>query len=112
VVEDGPLKLPRRADLPAPSRDLDEAIAAALGESLAAAKQRADRPPSARQLHVGDVTTLGVPAGYILSEDDQALARPGTEFAARIGLTPVMVPGGHDSMLSRPDEVAEALLKI
>ena len=53
-----------------------------------------------------------VPAGYILSEDDRALARPGTEFAARIGLTPVMVPGGHDSMLTRPDEVTEALLKI
>jgi pimeloyl-ACP methyl ester carboxylesterase len=63
-------------------------------------------------IDVGDVTTLGVPAGYILSEDDRALARPGTEFAGRIGLTPVMVPGGHDSMLTRPDEVTEALLKI
>jgi pimeloyl-ACP methyl ester carboxylesterase len=63
-------------------------------------------------IDVGDVTTLGVPAGYILSEDDRALARPGTEFAARIGLTPVMVPGGHESMLTRPDEVTKALLKI
>jgi pimeloyl-ACP methyl ester carboxylesterase len=60
---------------------------------------------------VGDVTTLGVPAGYVLSQDDRALARPGTEFAARIGLTPVMVPGGHESMLTRPDEVAKALLE-
>jgi hypothetical protein len=58
------------------------------------------------------VTTLGVSAGYVLSEDDRALARPGTEFAARIGLTPVMVPGGHESMLTRPDEVTTALLKI
>jgi pimeloyl-ACP methyl ester carboxylesterase len=63
-------------------------------------------------IDVGDVTALGVPAGYVLSEDDQALARPGTEFAARIGLTPLMVPGGHLSMLTRPDEVAKALLKI
>ena len=63
-------------------------------------------------IDVGDVTSLGVPAGYILSEDDRALARPGTEFAARIGLTPVMVPGGHESMLTRPDEVTKALLKI
>jgi pimeloyl-ACP methyl ester carboxylesterase len=63
-------------------------------------------------IDVGDVTTLGVPAGYILSEDDRALARPGTEFAARIGLTPVMVSGGHESMLTRPDEVTKALLKI
>ena len=63
-------------------------------------------------LDVGDVTTLGVPAGYVLSEDDRALARPGAEFAARIGLTPLMVPGGHESMLTRPDEVTAALLKI
>ena len=63
-------------------------------------------------LDVGDVTTLGVSAGYVLSEDDRALARPGTEFAARIGLTPLMVPGGHESMLTRPDEVTAALLKI
>jgi pimeloyl-ACP methyl ester carboxylesterase len=63
-------------------------------------------------LDVDDVTTLGVPAGYLLSEDDQTLARPGTEFAARIGLTPVMVSGGHESMLTRPDEVAKALLTI
>jgi pimeloyl-ACP methyl ester carboxylesterase len=62
-------------------------------------------------IDVGDVTPLGVSAGYILSEDDRALARPGTEFAARIGLTPVMVPGGHESMLTRPDEVAKALLE-
>lgn len=46
-------------------------------------------------LDVDDVTTLGVPAGYVLSEDDRALARPGAEFASRIGLTPVLVPGGH-----------------
>jgi pimeloyl-ACP methyl ester carboxylesterase len=63
-------------------------------------------------LDVDDVTTLGVSAGYVLSEDDRALARPGTEFAARIGLTPLMVPGGHESMLTRPDEVTAALLKI
>jgi hypothetical protein len=62
-------------------------------------------------IDVGDVTTLGVPAGYILSADDRALARPGTEFAARIGLTPVLVSGGHESMLTRPDEVAKALLE-
>jgi hypothetical protein len=61
-------------------------------------------------LDVDDVTTLGVSAEYILSEDDRVLARPGAEFASRIGLTSVLVPGGHESMLTRPDEVAEALL--
>jgi hypothetical protein len=61
-------------------------------------------------LDVDDVTTLGVPAGYVLSKDDRALARPGAEFASRIGLTPILVSGGHESMLTRPDEVARALL--
>jgi hypothetical protein len=63
-------------------------------------------------INVDYVTTLGAPAGYILSEDDRALARPGAEFTSRIGLIPVMVPGGHVSMLTRPDEVTRALLKI
>ena len=63
-------------------------------------------------LDVDDVTTLGVPAGYILSEDDGSLARPGAELAARIGLTPLMIPGGHESLLTRPDDVTEAILKV
>ena len=63
-------------------------------------------------LDVSDVTTIGMKAIYILSEDEGGvLARPGAEFAARLGLTPVIVPGGHDSMLTHPDELAEALLK-
>jgi pimeloyl-ACP methyl ester carboxylesterase len=62
-------------------------------------------------LHVDDVTTLNVPSAYVLSENDLALARPGEELAGRIGLTPQLVPGGHQSMLTYPDEVTEALLK-
>jgi hypothetical protein len=62
-------------------------------------------------LDVEDVTSLGVPPAYVLSENDLALARPGDEFAGRIGLTPRMVPGGHQSLLTYPDEVTEAILK-
>ncbi|MEV2213586.1 alpha/beta hydrolase [Streptomyces sp. NPDC050997] len=61
-------------------------------------------------LDVPDVSELGIPALYILGEDDHALPRPGTEFAARLGLEPVMVPGTHEGMLTHPDEVAKAIL--
>jgi hypothetical protein len=62
-------------------------------------------------LDVPDVTTQGIPAAFVLSENDNVLARPGAELAARIGLTPIMVPGGHESMLTHPDEIAETLMK-
>jgi pimeloyl-ACP methyl ester carboxylesterase len=57
-----------------------------------------------------DVTTLGIPLTYILSEHDQAMHRPGTEFASWLGVEPVMVPGTHDSLLTHPDAVAKAIL--
>jgi pimeloyl-ACP methyl ester carboxylesterase len=64
-------------------------------------------------LDVPEVGTLGVPVAYVLSEDDRALGRPdaGAKFAARLGVEPIMVPGSHESLLTHPDEVAEALLK-
>ncbi|MBO0806164.1 MAG: alpha/beta fold hydrolase [Nocardiopsaceae bacterium] len=61
-------------------------------------------------LDLPDLTTLGIDLAYLLSEDDQVLARPGAEFAARLGLTPVMLPGGHDAMLSHPDAIAKAIM--
>lgn len=60
-------------------------------------------------LDAADVTKAGLAAGYVLGADDVALARPGAEFAARIGIEPVVIPGGHMAMLSRPAEVAQAL---
>jgi pimeloyl-ACP methyl ester carboxylesterase len=65
-------------------------------------------------LDVPEVTTLGVPVAYVLSEDDRGLGRPdaGAEFAARLGVEPVMVPGTHQSLLTHPDELTQALLKV
>jgi pimeloyl-ACP methyl ester carboxylesterase len=56
------------------------------------------------------VAELGIPAIYVVGADDRALPRPGAEFAARLGLEPVMVPGTHEGLLTHPDEVAEAIL--
>ncbi|MFE5113926.1 alpha/beta fold hydrolase [Streptomyces sp. NPDC056663] len=61
-------------------------------------------------LDTPSVSELGIPARYILGEYDQALPRSGAEFAARLGLEPIMVPGTHEGMLSHPDELAEAIL--
>jgi pimeloyl-ACP methyl ester carboxylesterase len=61
-------------------------------------------------LDVPNVAELGIPARYVLGEDDHALPRPGVEFAARLGLEPVMVPGTHEGLLTHPDEVAKAIL--
>jgi pimeloyl-ACP methyl ester carboxylesterase len=62
-------------------------------------------------LDVPNVVERGIPALYVLGEDDRALPRPGAEFAARLGLEPVMVPGTHEGLLTHPDEVAKAILK-
>jgi len=62
-------------------------------------------------LDVDTVTAVGIPASYILSEDDRALARPGPEFAARLELTPLLVPGSHESLLTHPAQIAQALIE-
>ncbi|MFP5021024.1 alpha/beta fold hydrolase [Pseudonocardia phyllosphaerae] len=55
-----------------------------------------------------------VPVAYVLGEDDIALP-PGEygweRFAKRLGVTPVSAPGGHEACFTRPDGLAEALLK-
>ena len=58
-----------------------------------------------------DLRTLNVPITYLLAEKDIALAAPGHELAARLGVEPVMVPGTHEAMLTHPDELAQALLE-
>jgi pimeloyl-ACP methyl ester carboxylesterase len=58
--------------------------------------------------------TLGLPMHYVLSAEDVALP-PGEygwdRFAERIKVTPVSVPGSHESMFTRPVELADALTR-
>jgi hypothetical protein len=51
-------------------------------------------------------------AAYVLCAEDVALARPGAEYAARLGVDPLVVPGNHMAMLTRPDVVADALISV
>lgn len=60
-------------------------------------------------MDVDGVTKIGLDAAYVLGENDSSLATPGAEFAARIGLKPVMVPGSHMAMLTKPTSIAETL---
>ena len=61
-------------------------------------------------LDLPPVTEAGLAAAYVLGVDDKSLARPGSEFAGRLGVDPVMVEGSHMAMLSKPAVVAQALL--
>lgn len=61
-------------------------------------------------LDVDGVDTLGVPITYVLADREGALAAPGDELAARVGVEAIMVPGTHEALLTHPDEVAKALV--
>ena len=58
------------------------------------------------------VTEIGLDAAYVLCADDIALARPGAEFAARLGLDPLLIPGNHMTMLTQPAVVADAVVSV
>ncbi|ASL11038.1 alpha/beta fold hydrolase [Mycobacterium intracellulare] len=57
-----------------------------------------------------DAADLGVPTAYIASDSDRALPVPAGEFAGRLGVRPIGVPGTHNSILTHPDEAAAAIL--
>jgi hypothetical protein len=63
-------------------------------------------------LDLPSVTRAGLDAAYVLCADDLALARIGTGFAARLDVDPMVVPGNHMTMVTRPDVVADALLSV
>jgi pimeloyl-ACP methyl ester carboxylesterase len=61
----------------------------------------------------GSYRDAGVPLSYVLSADDVALP-PGEygwhRFAERIGAAPIKAPGSHESLFTRPVELADAFL--
>jgi hypothetical protein len=63
-------------------------------------------------LDLPPVTTVGLDTAYVMCAHDIALARPGAEFAGRLGVDPVVIPGNHMTMLTHPDIVTDALLSV
>lgn len=61
-----------------------------------------------------DLDNLGVPAAFLLGEDDVALP-PGefgwARFAHRLGVAPIPAPGSHEACFTRPAELAAAFIK-
>lgn len=57
-----------------------------------------------------DAASLDIPAAYIASDNDHSLPCSGAEFAARVGVQPILVPGTHNAMLTHPDEIATAIV--
>ena len=56
---------------------------------------------------------LKIPRTYIMGLRDKALPPELTRgFAERLGVEPIELDAGHDMMVSRPQEVAEALLRV
>jgi pimeloyl-ACP methyl ester carboxylesterase len=56
------------------------------------------------------VETLGRPVTYVLGEDEISQAAPGVELAARVGVRPMLVAGGHEALPTSPEEVAKTIV--
>jgi pimeloyl-ACP methyl ester carboxylesterase len=91
--------------------DADPAAAAAVHSVLRPQPFRTFTDPPADEAYRG----LGIPLHYVLSSEDVALP-PGEygwdRFAERIKVSPVRVPGSHESMFTRPAELADALAQV
>jgi pimeloyl-ACP methyl ester carboxylesterase len=78
-------------------------------------KQLTPQPlaPFFEKIHFNQFPRIPVPKTYILGLRDKSLPPELTrKFAERLEVTPVEIDAGHDMMVSRPDEVAKALLHI
>ena len=91
--------------------DADPAAAAAVHSVLRPQPFRTFTDPPADEAY----RSLGIPLHYVLSDADVALP-PGEygwdRFAERIKVAPVRVPGSHESMFTRPAELADAIAQV
>jgi pimeloyl-ACP methyl ester carboxylesterase len=92
--------------------DADPAVAATVHSVLRGQPYRTftDEPVNGEKYR-----DLGIPLEYVLSSEDVALP-PGDfawapRFPDRCGATPSSVPGSHESMFTRPAELADGLLR-
>jgi pimeloyl-ACP methyl ester carboxylesterase len=91
--------------------DANPAAVAVMHSVLRPQPYRTFTDPPADEAYRG----LGLPMHYVLSDGDVALP-PGEygwdRFAERIKAVPVRVPGSHESMFTRPAELADAFTQV
>jgi pimeloyl-ACP methyl ester carboxylesterase len=78
-------------------------------------KQMTPQPAAAfyEKMSLKRFASLTVPRTYILGLRDKSIPpERARQFARRLGVTPKEIDGGHDLMVSRPDDTAGALLTI
>ena len=78
-------------------------------------KQLTPQPlaPFFEKISLKRFSILKIPRTYIMGLRDKALPPELTrEFAQRLGVEPLVLDAGHDMMVARPHEVAEALLRV
>jgi len=69
--------------------------------------------PFFEKIHFNQFPKIAIPKTYILGLRDKSLPPELTrKFAERLEVKPMEIDAGHDMMVSRPDEVAKALLHI
>ena len=69
--------------------------------------------PRTEKMDLKRFYALNIPKEYIICRDDRALPRDLTEMFARcLSATPHYIDGGHDVMITRPEELAHLLLQI
>lgn len=78
-------------------------------------KQLTPQPPAAffEKIRFKRFPNIDIPKTYILGLKDKSLPPELTRgFAERLGVKPMEIDGGHDMMVSRPEDVARVLLSL